>query len=56
MVTLASDLDFTGSRFLTGLTAVFVARLRHALARKVCTLSLLIGRDHDFSVSEISVS
>jgi len=28
MVTQAGNLDFTGSCFLTGLTAVFVARLR----------------------------
>jgi hypothetical protein len=41
MVALASDLDFAGSRFLTGLTAVFVARLRQALAWQVCTFVLL---------------
>ena len=32
MITLASNLDFTGSRFLAGLTAVSVARLRQAPA------------------------
>ena len=41
MVALAGNLDFAGSRFLTGLTAVLIARLRRALAWKVCTLSLL---------------
>lgn len=49
MVALAGNLDFSGSSFLTGLTAVFVAGLYNALAREVCTLGLLIGRDHDFS-------
>jgi len=32
MITLASNLDFTGSRYLTGLTAVPVARLGQAPA------------------------
>lgn len=41
MVALAGNLDFAGSRFLTCLTAVLIARLRRALAWKVCTLSLL---------------
>src|SRR5579863_9652936 len=49
MVALAGNLHFSGSSFLTGLTAVFVAGLYNALAREVCTLGLLIGRDHDFS-------
>jgi hypothetical protein len=44
MVTLARNLDFLGPRFLAGLTAVLVSRLRQALAWKVCTLSLLVGR------------
>jgi hypothetical protein len=44
VVTLARDLDFTGSRFFTGLTAEFVARLRYAPAGKVGTFSLLNGR------------
>ena len=38
MVTLARNLDLLGSRFLTGLTAVFVARLRQAPAWQVRTL------------------
>jgi len=42
MVTLARNLDFAGSGFLTGLTAVFLTRLRYALTWKVCTLSLLV--------------
>ncbi len=43
MVTLASNLDLVGSGFLTGLSAVFLTRLRQTLAWKVCTLSLLVG-------------
>jgi hypothetical protein len=43
VITLAGNLDFAGPRFLTGLTAVFLARLRYALAWKVCTLSLLVS-------------
>jgi len=38
MITLARNLDFAGSRFLAGLTAVFLARLRQAPAWQVCTL------------------
>jgi hypothetical protein len=55
MVTLASDLDFLGSSFLTGLTAVTVAGLRHALAWKVCTLGLLIWRHCGSPFSETEV-
>jgi hypothetical protein len=56
MVALASDLNFTGSRFLAGLTAVFVASLRETLAWKVCTLSLLSCRHRDSPfLSEIEV-
>jgi len=39
MVTLARNLDFAGSRFPAGLSAVFVARLRYTLAWNVCALS-----------------
>jgi hypothetical protein len=46
MVALARNLDFLGSRFLTGLTAVFVASLHHAPAWQVRTLDLLIYRHH----------
>jgi hypothetical protein len=46
MVALAGDLDFLGSRFLTGLTAVFVARLHYAPAWQVRTFILLIARHH----------
>ena len=38
MVTLARNLYFVRSRFLTDLTAVFLARRRRALARQVRTL------------------
>jgi hypothetical protein len=44
MVALARNLDFAGPRFLAGLTAVLFARLREALARKMCTLGLLSCR------------
>jgi hypothetical protein len=56
MVALARDFDFTRSCLLTGLTAVFVAGLRYALARKVGTLGLLIGRHEWFSFFKVSVS
>jgi hypothetical protein len=46
VVALAGNLDFAGSRFLTGLTAVFIARLREAPAWKVRTLTLLNCRHH----------
>jgi hypothetical protein len=46
MVALARNLDFIGSRFLTGLTAVFVTRLRQAPAWQMRTLVLLICRHH----------
>ena len=49
MVTLARNLDFSGSCVLTRLTAIFVARLRQALTRKMCALTLLIRRHHCFS-------
>jgi hypothetical protein len=45
MVALACDLDLPGTRFLTGLTAVFVVCLRQALAWQVPTL-LLVNRRH----------
>jgi len=48
MVTLARDLDLTRSGFLTGLTAIFVARLRHAPAGKVRALILLSCRHRRF--------
>jgi hypothetical protein len=44
MITLAGNLHLSGSRFFTGLTAVFVARLRQTPAWQVCALVLLIGR------------
>ena len=44
MVALARNLDFFRSRFLTGLTAVFLAWLRPAPAWKVCTFGLLSRR------------
>jgi hypothetical protein len=47
MVALARNLDFAGSGFLTGLTAVFLPRLRQAPAWKMCTLSLLSCRHRD---------
>jgi len=56
MVALARDLDFAASRFLTGLTAVFIARLRHALAWKVCTLSLLSSRHRGSPFQKRSLS
>jgi hypothetical protein len=46
MVALARNLDLIGSRFLTGLTAVFVTRLHRAPARQVRTLLLLVCRHH----------
>lgn len=49
MVALARNLDLAGSCFLTGLTAIFVAGLRQAPARKVRALSLLVCRHHWFS-------
>jgi len=48
MVALARNLDLIGSRFLTGLTAVFVTRLRQAPAWQVRTLVLLICRHHSY--------
>src|ERR1700733_1567255 len=44
MVTLARNLDILGSRFLTGLSAIFLTRLRKAPAWKVRTLVLITGR------------
>jgi len=55
MVTLASNFNVAGSRFLTGLTAVFLARLRYTLARKVCTLSLIGCHHHGFSLLKSSL-
>jgi hypothetical protein len=46
MVALTRNLNFLGSRFPTGLAAVFVARLRHAAAWQVGTLVWFIGRHH----------
>ncbi|SPE44092.1 hypothetical protein SBA7_290020 [Candidatus Sulfotelmatobacter sp. SbA7] len=46
MGALAGNLDFIGSRFFTGLTAIFVTRLGHATAWQVRTFVLLIGRRH----------
>lgn len=51
MVALARNLNFFGSRFLTGLTAVFVARLHQAPAWQVRTLVLFIGRHHCLPLS-----
>jgi hypothetical protein len=48
MVALARNLDLIGSRFLTGLTAVFVTRLRQAPAWQMRTLVLLICRHHSY--------
>lgn len=47
MVALARNLNFLRSRFLTGLTAVFVAWLRCAQAGNVRTLVLLSCRHRD---------
>jgi hypothetical protein len=41
---LAGDLDFLGSRFLTGLTAVFLPGSYHATAWQMRAFDLLIGR------------
>jgi hypothetical protein len=46
MVALTRNLDFFGSRFLTGLAAVFVAALRQAPAGQVRALGLVIRRHH----------
>jgi hypothetical protein len=46
VVALACNLDFAGSRFLTGLTTVFVARRWQAPAGNVCALSLVSCRHH----------
>jgi hypothetical protein len=46
VVTLARNLHFLGSRFLTGLTAVFVARFHQAPAWKMAALHPLICRHH----------
>jgi hypothetical protein len=43
VVALAGDLDFVGSSFLAGLTAVLVAGLRHATAWQVRTFILFVG-------------
>jgi hypothetical protein len=48
MVALARNLDLIGSRFLTGLTAVLVTRLRQAPAWQMRTLVLLICRHHSY--------
>jgi hypothetical protein len=48
MVALARNLNLIGSRFLTGLTAVFVTRLRQAPAWQMRTLVLLICRHHSY--------
>src|ERR1700674_3438479 len=48
MVALARNLDLIGSRFLTGLPAVFVTRLRQAPAWQMRTLVLLICRHHSY--------
>jgi hypothetical protein len=48
MVALARNLDLIGSRFLTGLTAVFVTRLRQAPAWQMRALVLLICRHHSY--------
>jgi hypothetical protein len=45
MITLAGDLDFIRSRLLASLAAVFLARLRRALARYVCALLLFVRHD-----------
>jgi hypothetical protein len=46
MVALASDFDVLGPGFLTRLTAVLVAILRHASTWQVRALCLFIGRHH----------
>jgi hypothetical protein len=51
MVTLARNLYFFRSRFLTGLTAVFVVRRRYAPAWQVCTLALCSCHHRKFSFS-----
>jgi hypothetical protein len=48
MVALARNLNLARSRFFTGLTAVFVARLHQAPARQVRAFVLLVCR-HDRS-------
>ena len=48
MVALARNLDLIGSRFLTGLTAVFGTRLLRAPAWQMRTLVLLIYRHHSY--------
>jgi hypothetical protein len=46
MVALARNLNFFGSRVLTGLTAVFIIGLRGAPAWQVCTFVLPSCRHH----------
>jgi hypothetical protein len=46
VVALAGNLDFPGSRFLTGLTAVLLARWRKAPAWQMGALRLLIRRHY----------
>jgi hypothetical protein len=46
VVALAGNLDFLGSRFLTGLTAVLLARWRKAPAWQMGALRLLIRRHY----------
>ena len=57
MVALARNFNFLRSCFLTGLAAVFVARLNHALAWQVCTLTLFTSRHNGYPVpSKLLVS
>jgi hypothetical protein len=46
MVTLACNLDILGPRFFTGLTAIFIVRLRRAPAWQVAAFSLLCCCHH----------
>jgi hypothetical protein len=48
MVALTRNLDLIGSSFLTGLTTVFVTRLRQGPAWQMRTLVLLICRHHSY--------
>lgn len=52
MVALACNLNFRGPSFLTGLSAVFVARLHHAPAWQMRTLTLLICRHSGYPCSK----
>jgi hypothetical protein len=56
MVTLARNLDVLGSRFLAGLTAVFIAGLREAPARKVGTFFLLVRCHHGSPFAILALS